>query len=204
MSLPEPHSGRKSTSCSLQTDRTSSTGSVGWSRRPDRLLEPVEQLPPRPRRGEVDGPAADGEGQPAGGRPGGLHDQPLGQVHPVGDVAEGPVGLEGGELRAVPGVDALVAEVAGDLEDPLVAPHHQALEVELGGDAQAEVDVEGVGVGHERPGQGAAGLGLEDRGVHLDEVLGHQLPRRAAMVLNRMSNTRRLSGLASRSTSRWR
>ena len=28
--------------------------------------------------------------------------------------------------------------------------------------------------------------------------------RMAAMALNRMSNTRRLSGLASRSTSRWR
>ena len=111
-----------------------------------------------------------------GGRLGRLHDQALGQVHAVVDVAEGPVGLEGGELRAVAGVDSLVAEVAGDLEDPLVASDHQPLQIELGGDAQAEVDVEGVGVGHERPGQCPAGLGLEDRGVHFDEVLGHQLP----------------------------
>ena len=107
-----------------------------------------------------------------------LDDEALGQVHAVVDVAEGPVGLEGGELGAVAGVDALVAEVAGDLEDPLVAPDHQALQVELGGDPQAEVDVEGVGVGHERSGQRPAGLGLEDRGVDLDEVLGHQLPAR--------------------------
>ena len=73
------------------------------------------------------------------------------------------------------GVDALVAKVAGDLEYPLVPPDHQALEIELGGDAQAEVDIEGVGVGHEGPGQRSAGLGLEYRGVDLDELLGQQL-----------------------------
>ena len=133
-----------------------------------------------------------------------LHDEALGEVHPVGDVAERPVGLERGELRAVAGVDALVAEVPGDLEDPLVAADDQALEVELGGDAQAQVDVERVGMGQERPGQRPAGLGLEDRGVHLDEALGHQLPAQGGDGPEPDVEDPRLSGLARRSTSRWR
>ena len=48
--------------------------------------------------------------------------------------------------------DALVAEVAVDLEDPLEAADHQPLEVELRRDAQVEVHVQGVVVGDERAG----------------------------------------------------
>ena len=97
------------------------------------------------------------------------------QVHPVGDVPEGTVGLECREFRAVPGVHTLVPEVSGDLEHPLVTPDDQAFEIQLGRDAQAEVDIQRIGVRHERPGQGPTRLGLQDRGVHLDEVFGHQL-----------------------------
>jgi hypothetical protein len=46
-------------------------------------------------------------------------------------------------------VEALVAEVAVDLVDAGHAAHEQALEVELGGDAHEEVDVERVHVGDE-------------------------------------------------------
>src|SRR5205085_10411137 len=46
-----------------------------------------------------------------------------------------------------------------------------ALEVELDGDPQVQLHVEGVVVGDERPGQGPAGDGLENRRLHLDEPL---------------------------------
>jgi len=47
--------------------------------------------------------------------------------------------------------DALVTEIAIDLEDALHAADYQALEVELGRDAQIHVDVEGVVMGGKRP-----------------------------------------------------
>ena len=139
------------------------------------LRHPVEELAAGPRRGQVDGSVADLEVQPAGGRGGGGGDQALGQVHAVVDVAERLVGLEGGELRTVAGVDPLVAEVPGDLEDPFIATDHQSLQVELGGDPEAEVDVQRIGVGEEGSGQGTARLRLQHRGVHLDEAVLHQL-----------------------------
>ena len=101
-----------------------------------------------------------------------LHDEVLGQVHAVGEVPERAVRLQGGELRAVAGVYPLVSKVAGDLEDPLVTAHDQALEIELRGDPEAELGVEGIGVCEEGTCQGAAGLGLQDRGLDLHEALG--------------------------------
>ena len=64
--------------------------------------------------------------------------------------------------------DAFVAKVPVDLVDPLQAAHHQALQVELGGDAQEEIEVEGVVVGHEGPGRGSPRDGLHHRGLDLD------------------------------------
>ena len=72
------------------------------------------------------------------------------------------------------GVDPFVAEVPGDLEDPLVAPDDEPLQIELRGDAQAEVDVERVGMGEERAGQRPTGLRLQDRRVDLHEPVGGQ------------------------------
>ncbi len=56
------------------------------------------------------------------------------------------------------------------LVDPLQAAHHQALQVQLGGDAQLEVEAEGVVMGLERAGRGAAGLLrlVEGRGLDLE------------------------------------
>ena len=68
------------------------------------------------------------------------------------------------------GGDALVAEDAADLVDALEAADDEALEVELGGDAQVEVAVQGVVVGDEGPGGGAAGRRQEDRRLHLQEA----------------------------------
>ncbi len=136
------------------------------------LLDPAEEGAPWPRRGQVDRTVGDGEPKTTGRALCGVHDEPLGEIHPVVDVGEGTVRLERGELRAVPRVDPLVAEVPGDLEDPLVAPDDQALEVELRGDPEGEVDVERVRTGEEGAGERSAGLRLEDGCLHFDELLG--------------------------------
>ena len=74
----------------------------------------------------------------------------------------------------MPGVDALVAKVSADLEDPFKAPDDQSLQVELGGNAETEIDVEGIGMGDERAGDGPAGLKLEYRCLNLEKVFRHQ------------------------------
>ena len=110
-------------------------------------------------RAQCDGGAVDGGG--------GLLDELLGQAAHGVVVPVGHVGLQGSELGVVGGVHALVAEVAADLEDRLHARHRQALEVELGGDAQEHLGVVGVEVGDEGAGVGPAVDGLEDGGLHL-------------------------------------
>ena len=101
-------------------------------------------------------------------RPRRVHDERLGQLHHRELVAVGLVGLEHRELRRVGRVESLVAERAADLVDLLDAADHRALEVELDGDAQQHVLVEGVQVGAERPGRGPAVGQLQDRGLDLD------------------------------------
>ncbi len=82
------------------------------------------------------------------------------------------VELEHGELGIVLGRDALVAEAAIELEDAVEAADHQPLQVELGRDAQIEIEVEGVVVRHERTRQRAAGDRLHHRGLDLEEAAG--------------------------------
>ena len=84
------------------------------------------------------------------------------------------VRLQQRELGVVAEVDALVAERAAQLEDPLDAADAQPLEVELGGDAQVEVEIVGVDVGEERAGVGAAVDLLQDRGLDLQKPLADQ------------------------------
>ena len=67
--------------------------------------------------------------------------------------------------------DALVAEDAADLEHPIHAADDEPLEVQLEGDAQVQLHVEGVVVGDERPGVGAARLDVQHRCLDLDETL---------------------------------
>ena len=103
-------------------------------------------------------------------------ENPLGNVHHVVEVGIGLIELDGGELRVVLGIHALVAEDAADLIHPLKAAHSEPLQVQLGGDAHIHVDVQGVVVGDEGPGGGAAGDGVEDRGLHLQVVPLVQIP----------------------------
>ena len=94
----------------------------------------------------------------------------LGELDDVGDVAERLVRLHHRELGVVRRVHPLVAERPSDLEHPVQATDDQALEVQLGGDAQVQRHVQRVVVGHERAGVGAAGLDVEDRRLDLDEA----------------------------------
>jgi hypothetical protein len=68
------------------------------------------------------------------------------------------------------GGDALVPEVPVDFVDPLDPAHRQPLEVELGRDAQVEIDVQRVVMGHKRPGQRAAGHRLHHRRLDFEET----------------------------------
>lgn len=69
---------------------------------------------------------------------------PCVKLHHAFEVAERLVELHGGELGVMIRIHALVAELAPDLEDLLEAAHQQALEMQLGGDAQVEVLVQRV------------------------------------------------------------
>ena len=97
-----------------------------------------------------------------------VDDELFGEAHEIVVVGVGLVELEHGELGVVAGADAFVAEVAVDLEDAVEAADDEALEVELGGDAEEEVDVERVVVGDEGPGGGSAGDGLHHGGFDFD------------------------------------
>ncbi len=77
--------------------------------------------------------------------------------------------------------DAFVAEVAVDLVDAVHAADHQALEIELGRDAQEEVEVERVVVGGERLGDCASGDGVHHWSFDFDERGGVE---KAAQRLN--------------------
>ena len=66
-------------------------------------------------------------------------------------------------------VHAFVSEVAANLVDLFEAAHNQALQVEFRGDAQIHRDVQRIEVGLEGTGRGAAGKGLENRGLNLHE-----------------------------------
>jgi hypothetical protein len=105
--------------------------------------------------------------------------QGLGEVHQVVVVPVGRIELHHREFRVVPDADAFVAEVAVDLEHPLEAAHHQALEVQLGRDAQEHLLVQRVVVGDEGLGVGAAGNRVQHRRFHFQEaVLDHEVADR--------------------------
>ena len=92
----------------------------------------------------------------------------LGHVHQLAVLAVGLVELEHRELGVVLRRDPFVPEVAVDLVDALDAADRQALQVELGRDAQEELHVERVVVRHERPRQRAAGDRLHHRRLDLE------------------------------------
>ena len=128
----------------------------------------------------------------------------LRDVHHAVEVGVGLIELTGGELRVVLGVHALVAEDAADLIHSLQAAHDEPLQVQLRGDAHIHIDVQGVVVGDEGPGGGAAGDGVEDGGLHLHIAPLIQDTAQIADELAADLKVPRDSGFTMRSTYRWR
>ena len=102
--------------------------------------------------------------------------QRLGEIDHVHVVGVCLVELQHRELGVVLGGDALVAEVAIDLEHALEAADHEPLEIQLGRDAQVQVGVERVVVRHERPGDRPAGNGVHHRGLDFQEAAVDEEP----------------------------
>ena len=96
------------------------------------------------------------------------HQHLLGERHQVLVGGVRLIELEHGELGVVARGHPLVAKDARELEDALVAAHHQALQVQLRGDAEVEVHVERVVVGDEGARGGAAGDRLHHRRLDLE------------------------------------
>mmetsp|Transcript_56 Transcript_56/g.189 ORF Transcript_56/g.189 Transcript_56/m.189 type:complete len:549 (+) Transcript_56:61-1707(+) len=99
-----------------------------------------------------------------------LGHQLLSHVHQIIVVCVCHVELAGGELRVVREVDALVSEIPPDLVHPVHAPYHQHLQVELGGDAHEEVQVQLVVVSDEGTGGGPSRNHVHHRRLHLNEA----------------------------------
>ena len=130
----------------------------------------------------------------------GVLDQLAAAVDPHVVVGVRLVGLQQCELGVVAEVDALVAECAPELEDPLDTADAQPLEVQLGRDAQIQVEVVGVDVGEERPGVGAAVDLLQDRCLDLQNPLPTRVSRIACSTPLRARIRSRASVLIARST----
>ena len=97
-----------------------------------------------------------------------LPEQRLGEVHQIVVVLISLVELEHREFGVVPGRDALVAEIAVDLEHLLHAADDELLEVELRRDAQEKLHVERVVVRGERSRCSAAGDRVHHRRLDLE------------------------------------
>ena len=127
-------------------------------------------------------------------------DEFFGELHQVVVVGVGLVELEHGELGVVPGADAFVAEVAVDLVDAVEAADDQALEVELGRDAQEEVEVERVVVRGEGLRGCASGDLVHHRGFDFEVAAMRRrrlrMARRMAARLTKTSRTFGVSGSA--------
>lgn len=94
-------------------------------------------------------------------------DAALGEVHHGVEIAEGLIGLHGGELGIVVRIHALVAELTANLEHLLETAHEQALQRQLRGDAQVVVAVERVEVRDEGLRVRPADDGVQKRRLHL-------------------------------------
>ena len=100
-----------------------------------------------------------------------MADQLLIEVHQVVVVPVGRVELHHGELGVVADADAFVAEVAVDLEHALETADQQALQVQLGRDAQEHFLIQRVVVRLEGFGVGTAGDRVQHRRFDLQEAV---------------------------------
>ncbi len=90
------------------------------------------------------------------------------QVHQIAVIAVRLVKLQHREFRIVLRGDALVSEIPVDLINAIDSAHRQSLQIQFGGDAQVQVDVQSVVVGDERPGRRPARNGMHHRRFYFD------------------------------------
>ena len=91
------------------------------------------------------------------------------QIHHAVVVRVSLVKLHKGKFRVVPGVQALIAEHAADLVDSLHAAYDQPFQIQLQGDPELYVLVQGVVVGLKGPCRGAAGVAHQHGGLNLQK-----------------------------------
>ena len=132
------------------------------------LLDRFQERNAPPRTSEREGSATEGDhvGAVEGNRH--LFDHFFDELHhppvfPVGDVQ-----LEHGELGVVEPTQALVSEVLRDLVDPFEPADDQALEVQLVGNPQEEVDIQRIVMGRERARCRPSVQRLQNRRLDLD------------------------------------
>jgi hypothetical protein len=99
-----------------------------------------------------------------------LLDQEPGEVHHHGVVRVGLVALQHRELGIVLPGDPLVSEYSSDLVDPVEAPDHQTLQVELVGDAEVKGLIEDVMLRREGSCGGTPIDRLQHRRLHLEKA----------------------------------
>ena len=97
-------------------------------------------------------------------------DRLLDPVHEITIIGVREVQLEHREFRVVLRRQALVAEVAVDLVDALEAADQQALQIQLGRDAQIHIQIERVVVRDERAGRRTARNRLHHRGLDFEKL----------------------------------
>ena len=102
-------------------------------------------------------------------------DQLLGAAHHILIVGVGLVKLQLGKFRVVFETDAFVAEVTPDFIDAVVAAGDQPFEIELEADAQIEILVQLVVVGHKGSCSCAAVERLQDGGFDLQKAFVVQI-----------------------------
>src|SRR5690606_23389323 len=124
-----------------------------------------------PGWGQVDGVPLPRDGGAAGDLTRNIGDHLLGAAHDVLIVGIGFVELELRKLRVVLEADALVAEVAADLVDAIVAAYDEPLQVEFEADTQVEILVQLVVMRDEGARGRTAVERLQDRRLDLQEAL---------------------------------
>ena len=142
---------------------------VGIARPELVALERVDESHARPRARQLDLVPAERHLGRAPHLPRDALDELLDPVHRVVVVGVRLVPLELRELRVVLEGDALVAKVLAELVDALEPSDDQSLQIQLGRDAEVQVRVQLVVMGHERAGERAPVPRLQDRRLDFDE-----------------------------------
>ena len=115
---------------------------------------------------EADGLSVDGAFGAAVHRDADAFQQFLGEIHHPVVVLVLHVQFHAGEFRIVVAVHSFVAEVLAHFVYTFETAHDETFQVELGGDAQVEVNVQRIVVCDERTGAGSARDGLQDGSLH--------------------------------------